>query len=216
MVAKDALTTSNSNCKHQISKALELFAQPSHELSQIVRYYPRCVINPNLRQPFEYLVRSIISQQLSSKAASTIVGRVEVKLGRKKFSPKNILALSFDELRACGLSTAKVNYAHGIAQATLDKTIIFEDLYQTNTEQAIEQLVALKGVGEWTAQMFCIFALGHLDVMATADVGLQRGLQILHQLDEKPNKQQMLELTDSWRPYRSVGSWYLWRLADDN
>ncbi len=201
--------------KLKLRRAEKHLAQQDAKLANLIQKFGQSAISPSQREPFEYLVRSIVSQQLSAKAAATIVGRVEKKLGQKKFLPKNILAISFDELRQCGLSRAKATYAHGIAQAVLDKQMVFEDLYLMNTEQAIEQLVKLKGVGEWTAQMFCIFALGHLDVMATADVGLQRGLQILHELDSKPDQPQMLNLTEIWKPYRSIGSWYLWRLADE-
>ncbi len=119
-------------------------------------------------------------------------------------------------MRECGLSNAKVSYCHAIAQAELDKQINFAALYGQETEAVIDELKALKGVGDWTAQMFCIFALGHLDVLATADVGLQRGLQKLNHLPQKPAPEQMLRLTQNWLPYRSVASWYLWRLADAN
>ena len=200
----------------QAGQALQLLKKQDPIFEQLIRRFGQCQLNPSSRTPFEYLIRSIISQQLSAKAASTIVGRVEALLGRKHFSAKNIVALSPEQLRACGLSHAKVQYSHGIARAVLDKEIDFEQLKVMDSQEVIEQLVKLKGVGEWTAQMFCIFALGHLDIFAPADIGLQRGLQILYQLDEKPSKQQIEDMTSKWKPYRSVASWYLWRLVDDN
>ncbi|WP_251357973.1 DNA-3-methyladenine glycosylase [Kangiella sp. TOML190] len=171
---------------------------------------------PFSRSPFEYLVRSIISQQLSSKAASTIVGRVERALGRKKINARNILALSHRQLRECGLSNAKVSYCHAIAQAEIDNKISFKELYGQGTDEVITALTGLKGVGVWTAQMFCVFALGHLDVLATADVGLQRGMQKLYQLPTKPSAEQMLKISKPWQPYRSIASWYLWKIADSS
>ncbi|NVJ66601.1 MAG: DNA-3-methyladenine glycosylase 2 family protein [Gammaproteobacteria bacterium] len=199
----------------RVIRGIERLVLVEPSFSSLVDKYGACRISPHEKPPFEYLVRSIISQQLSSKAAATIVGRVEALLGRKKFNAKNILALNHAELRGCGLSNAKVTYSHGIAQAVMDKTIDFDALHSLDTDTSIERLVALKGVGEWTGQMFCIFALGHLDVMATADVGLQRGLQKLYDLPEKPSASQMIELAKPWQPYRSVASWYLWRLADE-
>lgn len=198
----------------QIREAEQFLAQVEPKLENLIKQHGPCQIKPSSRPPFEYLIRSVISQQLSSKAASTIVSRVETLLGQSGFSPCTIVNLPYDQLRACGLSNAKVNYSQGIAQACVDKQLDFEVLKNLPSADVIESLVRLKGVGEWTAQMFCIFALGHLDVFAPADIGLQRGLQHLYQLDEKPAKPMMVELTEPWRPYRSVASWYLWRVAD--
>ena len=190
-------------------------ARADSKMASLIQRHGPCQIQPSSRPPFEYLIRSIISQQLSSKAASTIVSRVESLLGQQGFSAEAILAVSYDQLRACGLSNAKVQYSQGIAQACLDDVLDFNALADMPSEEVIETLIQLKGVGEWTAQMFCIFALGHLDVFAPADIGLQRGLQHLYELEEKPAKPLMQELTEPWRPYRSVASWYLWRIADD-
>lgn len=199
----------------RLREAEDLLAKADSKMASLIQRHGPCQIQPSSRPPFEYLIRSIISQQLSSKAASTIVSRVENLLGEQGFSARAILGVTYEQLRACGLSNAKVQYSQGIAQACLDESLDFNALADMPSEEVIESLIQLKGVGEWTAQMFCIFALGHLDVFAPADIGLQRGLQHLYELEEKPAKPLMLELTEPWRPYRSVASWYLWRIADE-
>ncbi len=213
---KKLIKPSEHSFKIRLRKAEKHLISKEVGWESVIKRYGKCQLAPSKREPIEYLIRSIISQQLSSKAAATIVGRVEKQLGRKKFSAKNILAIPHSELRASGLSNAKASYSHSIAEAVVTKSINFKNLYLMDTEQAFDALVQLKGVGRWTAQMFCIFALGHLDVMAYDDVGLQRGMQRMYQLDSKPDKTLMEQISKQWSPYRSVACWYLWRIADDS
>lgn len=213
------MTDSNLPSAHafklRLRRAEKYLIQQEAHWQAVIERYGKCQLMPSQREPLEYLVRSIISQQLSSKAASTIVGRVAELLGKQGFTATNIVKQEPTDLRACGLSNAKVAYSQGIAQAQLDQSIDFMALYEMDTEAAIGKLIELKGVGRWTAQMFCIFALGHLDVFAYDDIGLQRGMQQLYQLKEKPERSAMEQISNHWMPYQSVASWYLWRIADD-
>ncbi len=174
---------------------------------------PRCELHRGRADLFDSLARSIISQQLSTKAASTITSRVCALGGGTRLIADDIAGIDAPTLRAAGLSNAKVRYIQHIAGAVSNGELSFRSLAQQPDEAVIEQLVTLPGVGRWTAQMFLMFALKRPDVAAPDDVGLQRGMQMLFDLDERPQGDAFLRLAEPWRPYRSVASWYLWRIA---
>lgn len=180
-------------------------------LGPTVKTHGKCKIMPDKYDPFDALIASIISQQLSVKAADTIEGRVRTLVG-KKFRPTAILKATTEDLRAAGLSARKVEYVQGIADAVKRRKISFKKLESASNEEVIEKLVELRGVGKWTAEMFMMHALGRIDVFSSLDVGLQRGMQILFG-EEAYDLEAMDRLAERWQPYRTVASWYLWRLA---
>lgn len=180
-------------------------------LGSTVKLYGKCRIMPVIPDPFDALIASIISQQLSVKAAATIEGRVRDLVG-KKIRPTAILKATTNDLRAAGLSGRKVEYVQGIADAVKRRKISFKQLENASNELVIEKLVELRGVGKWTAEMFMMHALGRIDVFSSLDVGLQRGMQMLFG-EEASDLEAMDKLALRWQPYRSVASWYLWRLA---
>jgi DNA-3-methyladenine glycosylase II len=158
------------------------------------------------------LVDAIASQQLSVKAAATIVGRVAA-LGSdgQRPGPEELLAAPDETLRACGLSGAKTRYVKDLAARWLDDTLEPARLPSMGDEEAIEHLVRVKGIGRWTAEMVLIFTLCRPDVLPVDDLGLRVAAQRAYDLPERPGKAELERIAEPWRPYRSVATLYLWR-----
>lgn len=158
------------------------------------------------------LVDAIASQQLSVKAASTILGRVRA-LGADGAAPgpAELLALADEELRACGLSRAKAAYVKDLARRFESGALRPERIASLEDEAVIAELTAVKGVGRWTAEMVLIFSLGRPDVLPVDDLGLRSAVQRAFGLAERPTPAEVLRMGDRWRPYRSLATLYLWR-----
>ncbi len=165
--------------------------------------------------PFESLMRSIVYQQLAGKAAATIFGRVKA-LGARGFpTPEEILAMGDDQLRGAGLSRQKIAAVRDLAAKTLDGTVPeLAVLSRMKQEEILERLTQVRGIGEWSVQMFLMFRLGHPDVLPIRDLGIQKGFQIVYRKRNTPKPKMILEHGELWRPYRSIASWYLWRAVD--
>lgn len=170
---------------------------------------------------FDRLTSSILSQQLSVKAAATIAGRLRdrasggVPTPRLPLDPDRVAALSDEELRACGISRPKVAALRDLADAVHSGRIpTLEELRGYDDDDVITSLTAVRGIGRWTAEMQLIFLLDRPDVFPLADVGIRRGFERVLDLDIKATPAQMLEHSQAWAPYRSVASWYLWRAVD--
>lgn len=172
-----------------------------------------CPMHRRTRDLFHTLAAAIIGQQLSVKAAATIQRRTITATGETRLVAAAIAATNDTTLRAAGLSGAKTKYLRALAAASLNGALNFRSLAQQSDSAVIDTLVALPGVGEWTAQMFLMSALRRPDVFSPADVGLQRGIQILDGLDSRPDHAALIARAEIWRPYRSVACWYLWRIA---
>lgn len=173
-----------------------------------------CLLHRGRTPLFASLADAIAGQQLSTAAARTILRRLEILTGSKPMRAASVATQSTDALRSAGLSNAKTRYLKGLAEAVQDGRLNFRRLAQQSDQQVIDALVELPGVGEWTAQMFLMFGLRRADVAAPGDLGLQKGMQRLAGFDERPDKKTFLERCEPWRPYRTVGCWYLWRLAE--
>lgn len=173
------------------------------------------------REPsFDAMARSIVFQQLHGKAAATIFERVRCaclngdgQLGNA-LTPASILALSEAQLRACGLSRQKLSYLRDLAQRTAAGEIDFARLPEMSDEDVIEHLTRVKGIGVWSAQMFLIFALRRLNVMPTADYGINVAIKRAYRKRQMPKPKQILKIARPWQPYCSVACWYLWRYAE--
>lgn len=163
------------------------------------------------------LVDSIISQQLSVKAARTIEQRFLALFDGKVPSAERLLHTSVDELRAVGMSRPKANYVLDLAKHIADGSLQLEKLPALSNEEIIKELVAVKGIGEWTAHMFLIFALGRLDVSPVGDLGIRSGIQRLYNLDHLPTPAEVTEhaTQHGWHPYESVAAWYIWQALDN-
>lgn len=166
------------------------------------------------RSPFRMLVRSIISQQLSTKAARSIRQRLEGLVKPRRLTAENLASLTASELRSVGLSGQKTEFLIGLARGVLDGTIKLRGLNRLSDEEVIERLVRIRGVGVWTAQMFLIFSLGRLDVFPKDDFGVRNGIRRLYDLNDHPSVEEAVEIAASWSPFASVASWYCWRILD--
>jgi len=163
---------------------------------------------------FEALVRAIVYQQLSGKAAATIYKRFKDLFPENKHpSPNIVMERSHEELRSTGLSNQKATYIHNIAKA-FNTGAVPKDIDTIGDNEVIECLTTIKGVGPWTAKMFLMFTLNRPDVFPVTDLGIQKGFQLFFQLDEVPKPDLMIEKAEHWRPYRTLASWYLWRLVE--
>jgi DNA-3-methyladenine glycosylase II len=167
---------------------------------------------------YEALVGSIISQQLSVKAAATIEKRfVDLFDGDGFPTPDQILTKSIEELRAIGLSRQKASYIQDLAMKVLDGSVQFDHLDKLTNEEIITELTAVKGIGVWTVHMFLIFCMGRSDVLPIGDLGIKNGIRKLYELDAQPTPEDItaLALKNKWHPYESVASWYIWHSLDN-
>ena len=159
---------------------------------------------------FETLVKSIVYQQLSGRVAGVIFGRVTNAAGGR-LTPEGILKLRPVRMRTLGLSSQKTAYIRDLARHARDGRVAFEELARLPDEAVIERLTEVKGIGVWTAHMFLIFALRRPNVLPTGDLGIRNAIRKAYGLLELPKPAEMETLSEPWRPYRTVASWYLWR-----
>jgi DNA-3-methyladenine glycosylase II len=156
------------------------------------------------------LLRTIVGQQLSTKAARTIYERVLALFDGHTPTPDELLAVEEAELRGAGLSGRKVTYIRDLAAHVRDGELELDRLDELSDEEVIEEIVAVRGLGRWSAEMFLIFHLERTDVTSAGDLGLRRAMMIEYGLEEMPAEQQFLEIAERWRPHRSIASIYLW------
>ena len=166
--------------------------------------------------PFEALAESIVFQQLAGKAAATILSRVVALFAPKKFpTPEDILLTPDEKLRSAGLSGSKTMAVKDLAKKTLDGIVPeLADLHAMEEEAIIERLTQVRGIGRWTVEMMLMFRLGRPDVLPVTDYGVRKGFQKVFRTRDLPDPKRMLAQAESWRPYRSVAAWYLWRVLD--
>lgn len=163
------------------------------------------------REPtFQALARAIVFQQLSTKAARTIYERLEQAAGRA-ITPESIQGLSVGEMRRAGLSKQKIGYIRDLAEHAFSGKVDFAKLHQMSDEEVITVLTDIRGIGEWTAHMFLIFALRRPNILASGDLGVRTAVQRAYRKRKLPTSKQMEKIAASWHPYRSVACWYLWR-----
>jgi DNA-3-methyladenine glycosylase II len=161
------------------------------------------------------LVRSITGQQLSTKAAATIYGRLTQHYGGRTPTPEEILDTSPQELRALGLSNAKAAYLRDLAEHIVDGELPVDDLAELPDAEVHETLTAVKGLGRWTVDMFLMFHLGRPDVLPVGDLGIRKAMQVHYGLEDLPSPSQMEQIADAWRPHRTLASLYLWESLDN-
>jgi DNA-3-methyladenine glycosylase II len=162
------------------------------------------------KNSFEALVRSIVFQQLAGKAAAAIFGRF-MALFPMGLSPEAVMALKEPDLRAAGLSTAKVLSIRDLAAKALDGTVPLRGLGRLPDEEVIARLVAVRGIGRWTAEMFLLFQLGRPDVWPVDDLGVRHGYKLAYELPEMPSAKELMPLGEPYRPFRSYAAWYCWQ-----
>lgn len=164
---------------------------------------------------FAALSRSVVYQQLSGRAAATIHGRVLGLFPRRRCSPAALLELSTETLRGAGLSAAKTASLQDLARHTLAGTVpTLAEVRRLSDEEIIERLTVVRGIGRWTVEMLLIFRLGRPDVLPVTDLGVRKGWAMLLKRDELPDAEELTAYAERWRPWRSVASWYMWRILE--
>ena len=191
----------------------ERFLLKDRTLGPLVKKYGHCQIVPGKKKDyFVDLVDAITSQQLSGKAAKTIFERVQEKCGRK-ITPGKLKNLKTEELRTCGLSYAKCSYVKDLAEKVLGKKLQIKKLDKLSDEEVEKELIAVKGIGKWTAEMFLMFSLARPDIFPADDLGIKNGMKKLLKKGLKPLK--IAEYAMRWRPYRTAAAWYIWKGLDN-
>ena len=196
---------------------------PPHSLKRdkhlgafVRRHGPIVHRRAHAKNTFQSLAESIVYQQLSGKAAATIVKRFVALFPGKKFpAPDDVLKINIKKLRSAGLSAQKASSIKDLATKCKDGTIEPKKFKGMSDAQIIEHVVRVKGIGEWTAQMFLMFTLGRPDVLPTGDLGIQKAIQKLFTLRTKPSPEKMQRLAQSWAGHRTLACFYLWRLLDE-
>ena len=199
----------------EFRKALPHLKRVDPVLAEVIHKVGPCTIE--LRSGgthFDALVRSIVYQQLSGKAAATIHGRVRSLFDAEAPLPPQIVAVGHDVLRAAGLSNQKARYLRNLAEHTLNGSLPIESLHDLEDQEIVDALTQVKGIGRWSAQMFLMFRLGRPDVLPDLDLGVQKGIRIAYRMRKLPRPQKVLEIGAKWAPYRTIGSWYMWRVLE--
>lgn len=181
------------------------------KLSKIIESYPNDFLFSK-SDPFFTLARSIVGQQISIKAAQSVWDRLEIKI--KKIKPEIILKTHSSTLKSVGLSRQKVKYLKNLADAFIEKKIKINLWDKMNDEEIVQDLIQIKGIGRWTAEMFMIFNLCRADIFPLDDIGMIKGLCKLYKISYPTEREKIIKIGKKWKPYRSVATWYLWRSLD--
>ena len=179
------------------------------KLKKIISSVGECKIRI-ISNHFEALVEAIITQQISDSAGKSISKKFKNLFGKKYPTPSDIVKLTKEEIKSVGLSRMKAEYIFDISQMIVDKKLDFKIFKKMSNEDVISELTKIRGIGKWTAEMYLIFALGRVDVFPLGDLGLINGIKKLYNL-ENPSTEEILKITNSWIPYRTIGTWYIWR-----
>jgi len=200
----------------QIQRARLALMRRDARLAPVIRRVGRCrLAESRTRAPFGSLVRAILAQQLSSKAAATIHERVLALVGGPDgMTPERVLALDVAALRAAGVSGPKTAYIRDLAERVGGGRLDLDALEREPDEVIVEAITAVKGLGRWSAEMFLIFRLNRGDVFPVGDLGIVKGMQTLLGMKRRPAPRTMVRAAEVWRPYRSVAAWYLWRIHE--
>lgn len=200
-----------------LKEATAYLAKVDPVLAPLIQTAPVPRIEPH-KNYYQELVESIVSQQLSVKAAATIMKRfVDLFPGDGFPAADQILTKDIEELRSVGLSRQKASYIQDLAVKVLDGSVKFNHLDALSNDEVIAELTQIKGVGVWTAHMFLLFCMGRLDVLPVGDLGIKNGIQRLYNLKAAPTPEDIEKVAKKykWHPYESVASWYVWKCLDN-
>ena len=186
-------------------------------LAAIIKRHGPCELGA-VRDRFDHfamLVRAIVFQQLSTKAATTIHGRLVAYMPESKPTAAALAAVTDEQFRAAGISRQKAGYLRDLSERVLSGALPLESVDAMSDEEVVVALTQVKGIGRWTAEMFLIFRLQRPDVLPVGDLGIVTAIQKAYRLRKKPTSDRMRKLGEAWRPYRSIATWYLWRSLDN-
>lgn len=200
--------------KAHLTAATTHLSNADPRLGRVIAAVGACTMLPTREGThFAHLARAIVYQQLSGSAAATIHARVCAALGGAP-DAERIAAVDDITLRSAGLSQAKMRALQDLSARVLDGRVVLDRIERSANEEIIEHLVQVRGIGPWTAQMFLMFRLGRPDVLPVLDLGVRKGAQLMHRLRTVPDAARLEKLARSWQPWRSVASWYCWRVLD--
>lgn len=206
----------NANRENAVAIAEKALSQADPVLATLIARFGPYDVAPHTNY-YGQLLKAIIGQQLSVKAAATIYKRFINLFNDTLPTPEQILLTDDETLRAVGCSYAKISYVKDLAQHIIDGRLDLDHIATLPNDVVIEQLVAVKGIGEWSAHMFMMFSLGRLDILPTGDLGVRKGMMLEYGLTElpKPSVMHEIALVNGWAPYQSIASWYLWESLDN-
>lgn len=199
-----------------MDNSLDHLSHSDKVLKDLINRYPTPTIHPHTNY-YQELVDSIISQQLSVRAAAAIETRFKALYGNKFPTPNQIIDTDIETLRDVGVSRPKAHYIQDLASKIKDKSLDFSHLDTLTNEAIVSNLTNVKGVGQWTADMFLIFCMGRLDVLPVGDLGIRNGIAKLYNLDHVPDASEVTAIAEqhNWQPYQSVASWYIWQSLEN-
>ncbi|TXG59649.1 hypothetical protein EZV62_014222 [Acer yangbiense] len=200
----------------EIDLALQYLRGTDPLLATLIdKHHPPTFDSSTPSPPFLSLAKSILYQQLAVNAAKSIYNRfLSLIGGEESVLPDAVLSISPQQLRQIGISQRKASYLHDLADKYVTGVLSDDSILEMNDEMLFEMLTSVKGIGPWTVHMFMIFSLHKPDVLPVSDLGVRKGVKALYGLNQLPGDLKMEEVCDKWRPYRSVGSWYMWRLME--
>jgi DNA-3-methyladenine glycosylase II len=197
------------------ARARRLLVRRDPVLAALIRKHGVCGLAAAQRSDhFSALVRAITGQQLSTKAAATIYARL-IALMPAGVTPEALMSLTDEQMRAAGMSRQKIAYFRDLAQKVLNGALPLDTIDTLTDDEVIAALTQVKGIGRWSAEMFLIFRLHRPDVLPVDDLGIVTAMKNVYRLRKRPTVDRMRKIGESWRPYRSVASWYLWRSLDN-
>jgi DNA-3-methyladenine glycosylase II len=201
------------------SKALNALRKADDVMARLIADHGQLDENRRRRgrpnDAYGALLRSIVGQQLSTKAARTIYGRLTERFGGRTPTPRELLEIDPELIREAGLSRAKVAYLRDLAEHVEDGELDLQSLPELDDEEVSAQLTAIKGLGQWTVDMFLIFHLGRPDVLPVGDLGVRRAVQVQYGLKDLPGPSDLERIAEPWRPWRSLACLYLWTSLDN-
>lgn len=208
---------SNVTWKQQLEIAQKHLVKADLVFGELIAKFGDCTMTPHTNYYGE-LVSAIIGQQLSEKAGATIYKRFLTLFDNKLPTPEQIILTDTEAIRGIGCSYSKAGYMKDLAEHIIDGRLDLAHISTLPNDEVIRQLVAVKGIGEWSAHMFMMFCLGRLDILPTGDLGVRKAMVMQYGLEELPKPAEMHEiaLKNNWAPYQSVASWYLWQSLDNS
>jgi DNA-3-methyladenine glycosylase II len=207
--------TATADVARERRRALAHLRRIDERIARVIDQVGACRFTPRIEGThFDALLSAIVYQQLSGKAASTILGRVLALYGGRYPTADELIATPDEQLRAAGLSRQKLSYLRDLARHVRDGSLPLDRVHDLDDAQIIEALTAVKGIGRWSAQMFLMFRLGRPDVLPDADLGIRKGIQRAYRMQKLPPPKKVQQLGARWSPYATYACWYLWRSLD--
>jgi len=192
------------------TEAIDHLCRVDRKLAAVIERAGPCTLKPG-GDCFIALCRAIIAQQISGVVAKAITNRFKKLFPRSRPTAKHLLTLSDEQLRSAGLSRQKMSYLRDLAAHFAEGKVPTRRFSKMTDEEIIQSLIPVKGIGRWTAEMFLIFVLNRTDLLPVDDLGVRKGFQKVYGLRTEPKARKMTEIAEKWRPWRTIGSWYMWR-----